>query len=69
LNAGTALIDPKGNIFGKSYFRNPDVNKGYYSKKREDVHDIDPKVSINLTYLGHGAIRTNPWKTSKKGGY
>jgi len=44
LNTGTALIDPKGKILGKSYFRNPDVNKGYYSKKREDVHDIDPKV-------------------------
>ena len=45
LNTGTALIDPKGKILGKSYFRNPDINKGYYSKKREDVYDIDPKVS------------------------
>ena len=29
---------------GKNYFRNPDVNQGFYSKKREGVADPDPKV-------------------------
>jgi dynein heavy chain len=32
------------NVIGKNYFRNPDVNKGFYSKKREGVSDPDPKV-------------------------
>jgi hypothetical protein len=31
-------------IVGKNYFRNPDVNLGFYSKKREGVADPDPKV-------------------------
>lgn len=31
-------------VIGKNYFRNPDVNKGFYSKKREGVADPDPKV-------------------------
>ena len=31
-------------IIGKNYFRNPDVNQGFYSKKREGVADPDPKV-------------------------
>jgi hypothetical protein len=31
-------------IIGKNNFRNPNVNKGFYSKKREDVADPDPKV-------------------------
>jgi dynein heavy chain len=31
-------------IIGKNYFRNPDVNLGFYSKKREGVADPDPKV-------------------------
>jgi len=29
---------------GKSYFRDPEVNEGFYSKKREGVADVDPKV-------------------------
>lgn len=33
-------------LIGKEYFRNPDVNKGFYSKKRMGVADVDPKVSI-----------------------
>ena len=31
-------------IVGKNYFRNQDVNQGFYSKKREGVADPDPKV-------------------------
>ena len=31
-------------IIGKNYFRNPNVNKGFYSKKREGVADPDPQV-------------------------
>ena len=33
-------------IIGKEYFRNPEVNHGFYSKKREGVADVDPKVSF-----------------------
>lgn len=31
-------------IIGREYFRNPEVNFGFYSKKREGVADVDPKV-------------------------
>jgi dynein heavy chain len=31
-------------VIGKNYFRNPEVNRGFYSKKREGVADPDPKV-------------------------
>ena len=31
-------------IIGKNYFRNPNVNQGFYSKKRDGVADPDPKV-------------------------
>lgn len=31
-------------VIGKNYFRNPDVNQGFYSRKREGVADPDPKV-------------------------
>ena len=31
-------------IIGREYFRNPEVNIGFYSKKREGVADVDPKV-------------------------
>jgi hypothetical protein len=31
-------------VVGKNYFRNPNVNQGFYSKKREGVADPDPKV-------------------------
>lgn len=31
-------------VIGKNYFRNPAVNQGFYSKKREGVADPDPKV-------------------------
>jgi len=37
-------LDKSGKILGKTYFRDPDVNKGFYSKKREGVADVDPKV-------------------------
>lgn len=33
-------------IIGKDYFRNPEVNQGFYSKKRAGVADVDPKVSV-----------------------
>ena len=42
--------DQKGpndtSIIGKEYFRNPEVNMGFYSKKRQGVADVDPKVSL-----------------------
>jgi dynein heavy chain len=45
LNTSSSLVDPKSKILGKSYFfRNPEVNTGYYSKRREGVSDVDPKV-------------------------
>jgi len=31
-------------VIGKEYFRNNEVNYGFYSKKREGVADVDPKV-------------------------
>lgn len=31
-------------VIGKSYFKDPKVNEGFYSKKREGVADVDPKV-------------------------
>ena len=40
----TAYIDQNGKILGKNYFRDAIVNKGFYSKKREGVADVDPKV-------------------------
>jgi len=39
----STLMD-NGKLLGKNYFRDPDVNKGFYSKKREGVADVDPKV-------------------------
>ena len=39
-----ASMDQEVKIVGKNYFRNPDVNQGFYSKKREGVADPDPKV-------------------------
>jgi hypothetical protein len=60
-------LDKSGKILGKTYFRDPDVNKGFYSKKREGVSDVDPKVSslkfFTLPFLfiaGYGAVRSNP---------
>lgn len=35
-------------IIGREYFRNPEVNFGFYSKKREGVADVDPKVNFLL---------------------
>jgi len=40
----TDEIDEDSRIIGKNYFRNPDVNQGFYSRKREGVADPDPKV-------------------------
>ena len=41
-------MDPKGKILGKNYFSDPEVNKGFYSKKREGVADVDPKVKLHF---------------------
>jgi hypothetical protein len=49
----------EGIIIGKNYFRDADVNLGHYSKKREGVADVDPKVSLSFlidAFLGYGAI-------------
>jgi hypothetical protein len=42
------FVKPEGEgiIVGKNYFRDADVNLGHYSKKREGVADVDPKVSL-----------------------
>ncbi len=40
----STYMDKEGKILGKNYFRDPDVNMGFYSKKREGVADVDPKV-------------------------
>lgn len=37
-------MDQEGKILGKNYFRDEEVNEGFYSKKREGVADVDPKV-------------------------
>jgi dynein heavy chain len=31
-------------LIGKNYFTNPEVNAGFYSRKRAGVADVDPKV-------------------------
>ena len=48
-------------IVAKDYFRSTDVNEGHYSKKREGVADVDPKVRENqinsfLIFSGDGAV-------------
>jgi len=37
-------MDVDGKVLGKNYFRDEQVNEGFYSKKREGVADVDPKV-------------------------
>ena len=46
VEAKATTADQKGEapIVGREYFRNPEVNMGFYSKKREGVADVDPKV-------------------------
>jgi hypothetical protein len=41
-------LDKSGKILGKTYFRDPEVNKGFYSKKRDGVADVDPKVKLSF---------------------
>ena len=42
---GSGGLDAEGGkILGKNYFRDTEVNEGFYSKKREGVADVDPKV-------------------------
>jgi hypothetical protein len=38
-------------IIGKNYFANPEVNAGFYSRKRAGVADVDPKVSYFIFLL------------------
>ena len=61
-------IDSNAKILGKSYFRDPEVNLGFYSKKREGVADVDPKVTaaLTLSVIGHGTLRSNPRQASKE---
>jgi len=67
----SSLVDKSGKILGKTYFRDPDVNKGFYSKKREGVADVDPKVTNFFlpSPLGHGAVCAYPWKATSPGRY
>ena len=37
-------MDDDAKIIGKNYFRNAEVNEGFYSRKRDGVSDPDPKV-------------------------
>jgi hypothetical protein len=38
-------------LIGKNYFANPEVNAGFYSRKRAGVADVDPKVSYFILLL------------------
>jgi dynein heavy chain len=38
------VVPEESLVMGKDYFRNPDVNEGFYSLKRSGVADVDPKV-------------------------
>jgi len=42
------FTEQNGKILGKNYFRDPEVNLGFYSKKREGVADVDPKVISSI---------------------
>jgi len=57
-------------IVGKEFLRNPEVNLGFYSKKRTGVADVDPKVTLNKQlkrpFIGYGAFQPDPWQTAKK---
>ena len=68
---GNGNHDMNGKILGKNYFRDPEVNLGFYSKKREGVADVDPKVNIFLKYfpIGNGAFYPNSWKTTSESCY
>jgi hypothetical protein len=64
-------LDKSGKILGKTYFRDPEVNKGFYSKKRDGVADVDPKVMLTNflppELVGNGAIRAYPRQTTQAG--
>jgi hypothetical protein len=64
-------LDKSGKILGKTYFRDPEVNKGFYSKKRDGVADVDPKVILTKSYriLGNGAIRANSRQATQTGSH
>jgi hypothetical protein len=56
-------LDKSGKILGKTYFRDPEVNRGFYSKKRDGVADVDPKVRLTKFLplcVGNGAVRADP---------
>lgn len=74
--APPAEIPEEQNIMGKDYFRNPEVNEGFYSFKRAGVADVDPKVSNRHNsnrisnfvsfQTGYGAIPSHPRKAPAK---
>lgn len=39
---------PEGLLVGKKFYESKTVNEGHYSKKRDGVADVDPKVRKNL---------------------
>ena len=39
-----AVIKQIDEVIGKDFYRTDAVNLGYYSKKRDNVADVDPKV-------------------------
>ena len=60
-------------LIGKEYFRNLGINRGFYSKKRQGVADVDPKVRNrhrpNIRLLGHGAFQPDPGQAPSQGRY
>jgi dynein heavy chain len=42
--SATSEQSAKQPMVGKDYFRDPNVNEGFYSRKRAGVADVDPKV-------------------------
>ena len=38
------MIKEIGEVVGKDFYRTDTVNEGFYSRKRGDVADVDPKV-------------------------
>ena len=70
LKAVTADQKEEPPIVGREYFRNPEVNSGFYSKKRMGVADVDPKVTAQpLTRSGHGTLPPDPRQTPTESRY
>jgi len=59
-------LDKGGKILGKTYFRDPEVNKGFYSKKRDGVADVDPKVKLTTILTEYRSwSRSCPFQASR----